>query len=266
MVLGANGPPAHQACTANHISMHVVHIERRPIQSTHHHTPAPKGPGRMGQDRYRGKVQDSTLRPHMDPKQQERFNAEALMSYWNLTGPLPNPPLAHRIPTKIAHFRQYNIDMAYVTEHGATDTSKLFKHRIYGALREMAANSEGATEMPIIRNYPTTCWVKVWKNLHTVEASDSVISTWYQAIHDIIPTNERLATSRLTDTILCARCRNTDTLQYRIVAKVRCYGTGLGQGSLQFFKRTPEAYPQSGPYGLTYKLVLHKNKGQSYGI
>jgi hypothetical protein len=30
---------------------------------------------------------------------------KALMSYWNLNGPLPNPPLSHWIPTKIAHFR-----------------------------------------------------------------------------------------------------------------------------------------------------------------
>jgi hypothetical protein len=70
---------------------------------------------------------------------------EALMSHWNLTGPLPNPPLAPQIPTKIAHFRRYNIDMAYVTEPGATETTKLFKHRIYKSLREMAANSEEVT-------------------------------------------------------------------------------------------------------------------------
>jgi hypothetical protein len=56
------------------------------------------------------------------------------------------------------------------------------------------------------------------RNLHTVEASDIVISTWYQAIHDIIPRNERLATIRLTDTSLCAKCGNSDSLQHRIVA------------------------------------------------
>jgi hypothetical protein len=67
--------------------------------------------------------------------------------------------------------------MAYVTEPGATETLKLFKHRIYGTLRDIAANSEEATEMRIIRKYPATCWEKAWKNLHTVEASDIVIST-----------------------------------------------------------------------------------------
>jgi hypothetical protein len=71
--------------------------------------------------------------------------------------------------------------------------------------------------MPIVCKYPATSWEKVWKNLHTVEASDIVISTWYQAIHDILPTNERLATIRLTDTTFCAKCRKADSLQHRIV-------------------------------------------------
>ena len=42
----------------------------------------------------------------------------ALMHHWNLTGAVPNPPLARRFPTKVAHFRQYNIDMAYVAPPG----------------------------------------------------------------------------------------------------------------------------------------------------
>jgi hypothetical protein len=159
--------------------------------------------------------------------------------------------------------------MAYVTEPGATETSKLFKHRIYGALREMAANSEGATEMRIKHKYPTTCWEKVWKNLHRVEASDSVISTWYQAIHDIIrvPTNERLATIRLTDAMLCARFRNTDTLQHRIVA--------CGEGPVLWqwtrtriaaiLQRDPRSIPAEWTIRPDAKLGRHRNKGQSYG-
>ena len=142
---------------------------------------------------------------------------KALMRNWNITGSLPNPPLSHRFPTKVAHFRQYNIDMAYVAESGETETIKQLKHRIYGVLRAMAATLEDETDMRITRKYPATCWERVWKNLHTVEASDTVISTWYLAIHDILPTNERLATIRLTDTVACVKCGNSDTLQHRIV-------------------------------------------------
>ena len=143
---------------------------------------------------------------------------KALMRNWNLTGSLPNPLLSHRFPTKVTHFRQYNIDMAYVAEPGVTETIKQFKNRLYGVLRAMAATTEDATDMRITRKYPATCWENVWKNLHTVEVSDIVISTWYQAKHDILPTNERLATIRLTDTNSCVKCGNSDSLQHRIVA------------------------------------------------
>jgi hypothetical protein len=129
-----------------------------------------------------------------------------------------NPPLSHRFPNKDAHFHQYNMHMAYVPEPGATEIIKHFKRRLYGLLLAMAANSEDATDMRITSKYPATCWEMVWKNLHTVEASDTVISVWYQAIHDILPTNERLATINLTDTTLCVKCRKSDSLQHRIVA------------------------------------------------
>ena len=39
---------------------------------------------------------------------------------------------------------------------------------------------------------------------------------WFIVIHDIIPTNERLAKIHLTDTTLCKYCGQPDTLQHRI--------------------------------------------------
>jgi hypothetical protein len=99
---------------------------------------------------------------------------KALILKWNLIGNPPNPPLPHRIPTKAAHFRQYNIDMAYIAEAETTETFKQFKRRIYETLRTLAANSEDATSLRITLKYPTTCWERVWKNLHKAEASDTV--------------------------------------------------------------------------------------------
>jgi hypothetical protein len=102
----------------------------------------------------------------------------SLMCNWDFIGNSPNPPLPHRIPTKAAHFRQYNIDMAYVAESETTETFKQYKRRIYGTLRKLAANSEDATSLRVTRKYPATCWERVWKNLHKAEASDTVTSTW----------------------------------------------------------------------------------------
>jgi hypothetical protein len=60
-------------------------------------------------------------------------------------------------------------------------------------------------------------WHRVWDNLHTVVLTDSVISTWYTVIPDIIPTNVRLADIQIAPTQACARCGNLDTLRHRIV-------------------------------------------------
>jgi hypothetical protein len=88
--------------------------------------------------------------------------------------------------------------------HPERQTIKQFKLRLYGVLRVMTTTLEDATEMRITRKYTATLWERVWKNLHAAEAPDSVMSTWYQAIHDILPTNERLTAISLADTMLRA--------------------------------------------------------------
>jgi len=109
----------------------------------------------------------------------------ALMHHWNLTGAVPNPPLARRFPTKVAHFRKYNIDMAYVAQPDVNESTEQFKRRLYGVFRTMTAKIEDIAEMRIIRKYPDTLWERVWKNLHAAVLPASVKSTWYRAIHDI---------------------------------------------------------------------------------
>jgi hypothetical protein len=56
-------------------------------------------------------------------------------------------------------------------------------------------NASPPTEMRIVKKFPSTAWNQVWKNLHGSPVSDEINSTWYKALHDIIPTKDRLATS-----------------------------------------------------------------------
>jgi len=69
----------------------------------------------------------------------------ALTRHWNLSGSLPNPPHANYFPTKITHFRQYAIDMAYVAHPEANKTGKQFKRRLYGVLRTTTAAKDSTT-------------------------------------------------------------------------------------------------------------------------
>ena len=142
----------------------------------------------------------------------------ALMRHWRLSDPLPNPPQASRFSTNIAHFRHYAIDMAYITPPGATETDKTFKRRTYSVLKTITQPKNATTEMRITRKYPDTEWERVWKNLHTADVPEAVKSQWYQVIHDILPTNERMAAIGLTPTAACAQCGNPDSQLHRITA------------------------------------------------
>ena len=131
-----------------------------------------------------------------------------LMRKWNLTGPTANPPPpnAHGLPIGIPYIRQYALDMDYVPPPDPQETIQKFKTRLYGASLQTANTSNSTSELRIARKYPGIAWQRVWTNLHTTGLSDSIKSTWYAAIHDIIPTNDRLAAIHLTNTTSCARC------------------------------------------------------------
>jgi hypothetical protein len=46
--------------------------------------------------------------------------------------------------------------------------------------------------------------------------SDNQRSTWYMVIQDLIPTNDRLAAIKLTETTRCSTCDGIDTAQHRL--------------------------------------------------
>jgi hypothetical protein len=138
-----------------------------------------------------------------------------LMRKWKIPGPSKNPPNEHGLPNKIPYIRHYVLDMACVAPPGPNVTLKQFRHRIYSVLLAMAKEEKGTSEIRIICKYPGLPWQPVWANIQAASLPDSVKSTWYDAIHDIIPTNERLA-AILTPTTACSRCGETDTLLHRI--------------------------------------------------
>ena len=76
----------------------------------------------------------------------------------------------------------------------------------------LAKNGSPPTEMRIVRKFPRTAWNQVWKNLHASPVSDEIKSTWYKALHDLNPTNDRLAAINLTDTSACLSCGRPDSL------------------------------------------------------
>jgi hypothetical protein len=70
--------------------------------------------------------------------------------------------------------------------------------------------------MRIVLLYLTTDWDRVWSNLHATWAADAIKANRFRVIHDILPTNERLHTIRLTDLALGSTCGEQDTIVNRI--------------------------------------------------
>jgi hypothetical protein len=54
------------------------------------------------------------------------------------------------------------------------------------------------------------------ENLHTNPVPETLKVIWYRALHDILPTKERLNRIRLASTELCDRCGIADTLHHRL--------------------------------------------------
>ena len=80
----------------------------------------------------------------------------------------------------------------------------------------IAMNGSPPTEMRIVKKFPRTTWNQAWKNLHASPVSDEIKSTWYKALHDFIPTNDRLSAINLTDNSACSSCGRPESLQHKI--------------------------------------------------
>ena len=64
--------------------------------------------------------------------------------------------------------------------------------------------------------HPATPWPKVWRNLHAVSSSEDIKSIWFMVIHDLIPTNDRLAKIQHSESNQCPHCGQPDTLIHRL--------------------------------------------------
>jgi hypothetical protein len=106
--------------------------------------------------------------------------------------------------------------MAYISHPDRDENTKAFKKRIYNTLHTMERAATGNREIGVVKQWPLNDWDRIWRNLHTAVITDTLKSTWYNIIHDLIPTKEQLAAIRLADSNQCDKCSKTDTLIHRL--------------------------------------------------
>jgi len=54
----------------------------------------------------------------------------------------------------------------------------------------MAIACNETTDRRITRKHTCISWALVWTNLHKAWFSETLKSTWYAVIHEVVPTNE----------------------------------------------------------------------------
>jgi len=106
--------------------------------------------------------------------------------------------------------------MAYVQFPDQAESARSIRKRLYNTLVALGKAGKPEPAMRMETLYPEVCWDIVWTNLNAVWIPNMMKTTWYQVIHDIVPTNDRLAKIRLRDDPHCTLCRKTDTILHHL--------------------------------------------------
>jgi hypothetical protein len=141
----------------------------------------------------------------------------AWMHGWGLHKRIPTPPNAHAYPKSLEHVQVYAIDMEYIPLPRPEDSQTLWRKHIYRILHTMTVAASATRPLRIVTMYPNYNWPQIWINMHVAWIPDTVRSTWYMAIHDILPTRERQYRISLAESDRCSLCGSTDTLTHRII-------------------------------------------------
>jgi len=139
------------------------------------------------------------------------------MESWGLAKRQPNPPNANRTLKHFVYLYTYATEMAYIMSPEQNESLRAFRKRTYTTLHTMALATKEIRDMRVVKLHPNTHWTRVWHNLHIAWVSKELKAVWYNAIHDIIPTHDRLAKMRLRASNLCNLCGCVDTIQHRLM-------------------------------------------------
>jgi len=131
-----------------------------------------------------------------------------------------NPPNAEMISNRLAYLQHYALYMAYIATPRPDETPRHFIGCLYNTLQQLAAAGRDTLKMSVVQKIPTIDWERVWRNLDASRVSGEIKSARYSVIHEIFPTNERLAAFHLVDTDICRQCERPDNLTHRLTERV----------------------------------------------
>lgn len=114
----------------------------------------------------------------------------------------------------VQHYARLREVTSRVTVPAGLQGSDVARH-IYGELLQAVAREP---RVHAIR--PALDWTTVWARVSSATLPTDARASWFLAVHDAVPTNERLHAIRWGDMTspACARCGQVDTLVHRLTA------------------------------------------------
>ncbi|KAJ1520336.1 hypothetical protein ONE63_004534 [Megalurothrips usitatus] len=85
---------------------------------------------------------------------------------------------------------------------------------IYGEMRAAAP----AQTPRVARKPPEVRWEQVWAYINRPAIPQAARDSWWTAVHDLVPTRQRLRRIGRADTAACLKCQAEDTLEHRLTA------------------------------------------------
>ena len=123
-----------------------------------------------------------------------------------------NPPDLRRLKKGPIYLRSFMQEFSYVVLPPKGEDVKLSQY-LYTLFHKQLQIPTHRIE----KHFPNNRWQNIWKNLNKKFLDTSVYSVWYNVIHDIIPTNERLHNIKRQTSNKCHICGEIDTTEHRIV-------------------------------------------------
>lgn len=136
----------------------------------------------------------------------------AWFQFWKTRIDLRSPPNLRPIPSTNIYLKTYLQESCYLDF--SQMANKSFNRYIY----ERFINSLPQPVMRITRLVPQGVRLsKIWNNLNSSVIPVDVKSLWYNVIHDIISTKERLHRIHMIASEKCSFCTESDTIFHRLV-------------------------------------------------
>jgi len=157
--------------------------------------------------------------------------------------PSTNPPNQHKPLQRYTYLACAYYDSAYIPTRLPQESLTTHKKKMYAAIKAMIQDTNAMTTMRATKHWTHINWTIIWKNVWDAPVSERATSTWYEVIHDIKPTRQRLHAIKLAPSDTCTHCTEPDTIQHRLTkcgeAQTQWKWT---QKKLALFLRTDPAY------------------------